>query len=341
MTKEECFNKDKAVFVGLRHSCLYATPSSSFYFNDLEGMSLRRLSTVAGEESITGERLFKTLHDESIIEVCNDFTSELSEYFKFNHTVERRIIGKTGKTFTGLTPRKGARFERYNSDSFQSLYISKITFNSLTACIATLYFETECGITEKEVTVKCGKNTIYLDYTTTEDWLDIYFAADTFEIAKGGNTYSCSCLESCDKCSTMFGCFYGRLFDKETTDTENQYTGDNGLKFDAYCKCNELPLICDFAQDLALAVRMKIGIKLMTEVLVSDDKHPLVRNGKDDANILLAKWNGGENPITGFRESSMYKKLLNPVIKKAKSYLENESSLCIECEHEVGYFESV
>jgi hypothetical protein len=78
----------------------------------------------------------------------------------------------------------------------------------------------------------------------------------------------------------------------------------------------------------------------MTEVLVSDGVHPLVRNGKEDAQTLLTKWTGGVNVITGFKEKSEYARLLDSVTRKAKTYLSNHGGQCVSCNHDVKYFES-
>lgn len=300
-------------------------------------MSLKRLSTAAGEENHTAEKMFKYLHDVAIQKVVSDFTGGLSSEFKFNNTIQKRKIGNTGKNFTDYTPRKGIYLERYSDDCFQLLKIGKVSFKSDRECKSIVFFETEFSVEQREVEIKAGKNIINLNYETIEDTLCVYFN-NNFEIAESTNN-GCGCNDICDNCSCSCGCFYGRLFDDKFD--EKHFTGSNGLSFEISCKCNEKPLICEFADDLCLAIQMQMGIELMTEVLVSDGKHPLVRNGEKDARILLSKWKGGEDPISGFSEDSEYWKIMKPIIAKAKTYLENESTKCVECKHEIGYFESV
>lgn len=124
----DCFLQDSKCFIGLRHSCNYCEPTSGVYFNDLTGMSLKRLSTAAGEENHTAEKLFKKLHDRAIEIVVGHLTGGLSKEFHFNHTIQKRKIGKTGKEFNDYKPKKGIYLERYSDDCFQSLRVGKVSF---------------------------------------------------------------------------------------------------------------------------------------------------------------------------------------------------------------------
>ncbi len=341
MEKLDCFNEDKKCFIGLRYSCNYAEGASGIFINDLEGMSLKRFSTVANDEVHRGEDLYKILHDEAIQDVCNDLTGKLGESFNFHHTVERRRIGVTGKTFSGVVLPKGILLERKQYDQNQSLYVKSVSFTSDRNVTAAKYFiETAFGVTEKTVDIKAGANTVYLGIESNEDWVSIYFDS-CFDIANQGHEY-CGCEYACELCSCACGCFYGKLYNvtDETLGTR-EFQSVNGLSFDISCKCNDTNLICEFAQEMKFAVRMKIAVKVMTEVLVSDGVHPLVRNGKEDAQTLLTKWLGGVNVITGFEEKSEYWRLLDPIVQKAKSFLEKEGGACVSCNSEIKYFQSV
>ena len=331
---------DKKCFVGLRYSCDFSEPKSKIFLNDLEGMSLKRVSTVAGDENHRGEDLFKKLHDEAIENVCNDFTSKLSKHFNFNHTIQRRRIGFVGNSFRedDALP-KGIILERRNDDLNQSLYIKSVSFNSDRKVEdAIIYIETPCSKEERKVNIKCGRNDIFLDIQSNEEYVIVYLEP-CFKVADE-LINDCGCSNGCDQCFCSCGAYYGKLF-TEVTENDRKHVANNGLRFDVRSKCDDTDLICEFAQELKYVVRMKIGIKVMTEVLVSDELHPLVRNGSDDAQLLLTKWQGGVNRITGFEEKSEYWRLLMPIVSKAKRYLESGNSACVSCNHSVGYFESV
>ena len=339
MDKIDIFNKNKSCFVGLRYSANSKDPSSGIFINDLEGMSLKRFSSLASNETHRGEDLFKVIHDEAILDVLNDFTGLLSDSFNFNHTIVKRKIGRFGSTFGEVTKdiKRGVLFEKVTQDDTQKLRIKSIEFNSDIAVDNCSFFvETLAGTEEIIVDVKAGLNRILIDVESNEDYIYVY-TTNCYNIANE-TVKSCNCGNVCDSCGHSCGDYYAKPY-TEVADVKT-FVANNFMAYNIRTICDDFNLISEFANDLKFAVRMKIATKVMTEVIVSDGVHPLVRNGKEDAQTLLTKWNGGINVITGFEEKSEYARILDAVVRKAKSYLEHYGGQCVNCNHEVKYFES-
>lgn len=339
MDKIEIFNKNKDCFVGLRYSANYTYPSSSIFINDLAGMSLKRFSATASNEVHRGEDLFKILHDEAILDVVIDFTSKLAQYFNFNYTVGRRKIGLLGSTFgiENKDIKRGVLFEKQRHEETQKLRVKSIEFVSDTTVDDCSFFvETAEGTTEYVFNVKAGRNKILIDVESNENFIYVY-TTNCYNIANE-NIISCGCGSVCSNCSYACGSYYARPY-TEVEDVKT-FVDNNFMEYNVTTVCDDSELISEFADALKYAVRMKIAIKIMTEVLVSDGVHPLVRNGKEDARTLLTKYTGGVNVITGFEEKSEYDKILMQVVTKAKQYLQNYGGVCIGCNNEIKYFES-
>jgi hypothetical protein len=340
MNKIDLFNKNKDCFVGLRYSANYTDPSSTVFINDLPGMSLKRFSSTASNEVHRGEDLFKQIHDEAIQDVINDFTSELSEYFNFNHTVARRKIGLLGSTFGDVTKdiKRGVLFEKLKHSETQLLRVKSIGFVSdLDVDDCNFFVETAAGTTEYIFNVKAGRNKILIDVESNEDFIYVY-TTNCYNIANE-SILGCGCGSVCDNCSYCSGNYYARPY-TEAVEGVKVFVDNNFMEYNISTVCDDSELICEFVPSLNFAVRMKIAIKIMTEVLISDGVHPMVRNSKEDARLLLTKWQGGTDFITGFEEKSEYKKLLETVTKKARNYTYQTGGVCVACNQDVKYFES-
>ena len=339
MNNIEVFNKNKSCFVGLRYSANSNDPKSGLFVNDLAGMSLKRFSSLASNEIHRGEDLFKVIHDEAILDVLSDFTGELSELFNFNYTIGKRKIGQIGSTFgvENKDIKRGCLFEKITQDETQKLKIRNLEFNSNIAVDDCSFFiETLAGTEEIKVDVKAGLNRVLIDVESNEDYVYIY-TTNCFNIANE-TLKGCSCSSICEDCSHACGDYYAKPYTE--AEAVKTFVANNFIQYNISTICDDYDLISEFASELKFAVRMKIAIKIMTEVLVSDGVHPLVRNGKEDAQTLLTKWMGGVNVITGFKEKSEYARLLDSVTRKAKTYLNNYGGQCVSCNHDVKYFES-
>jgi hypothetical protein len=341
MTNIDIFNKDKDCFIGLRYSANHKTPSSGLYINDLAGMNLKRFSSLASNETHRGEDLFKILHDEAILDVLSDFTGALSESFNFNYTIGKRKIGQIGSVFGEVNKdiKRGCLFEKITQDQTQKLKVRNIEFNSDIAVDDCSFFvETLAGTDEIKANVKAGLNRILIDVESNEDYVYVY-TTNCFNLANE-TLKGCSCSDICSSCSHACGDYYAKPYLEEVEGTK-VFVSNNFIQYNVSTLCDDFDLISEFSQELKFAVRMKIASKVMEEVMVSDGVHPLVRNGKEDAQTLLTKFNGGVNVITGFEEKSEYGRLLDAVVRKAKTYLENFGGQCTSCNHDVKYFESI
>lgn len=340
MDNVEIFNKEKNCFVGLRYSANSTDPSSGIYINDLEGMSLKRFSSLASNETHRGEDLFKIIHNEAILDVLSDFTGLLSDSFNFNYTIAKNKIGDIGSTFGAITKdiKRGCLFEKVTQDNTQKIKIRSIEFNSDIAVDDVSFFvETLAGTEEVKVNVKAGLNRVLLNIESNEDYVYVY-TTNCFNVANE-TVKSCNCGSVCGLCSFSCGDYYAKPY-TEVVGVKT-FVSNNFMAFNVSTICDDFDLISEFSNELKFAVRLKIASKVMVEVLVSDGAHPLARNGKEDAQTLLTKWNGGVNVITGFEEKSEYGRLLDSAVRKAKNYLENFGGQCVTCNHQVKYFESV
>lgn len=314
----DCFGD---CFIGLQNSCRFGNPTSGLFVNQLEGVSLAMFSAVANEETIRGEQLFADIHTPALERVINDFEVGLSDDYTFNHTIEHRRVGQIGRNFSGSTTLKGFRLERHDFDIFQTGMIETISFKSDTTTNAVLYINGATGTRQMNIAVKKGRNDITVNFKTKEDQLDCWIdgcfnIAD--QLSQCGNCNELDCLTCVNTC----GCYHVRFFEITGTNQMN-FIGQNGIMVTGSCNYDIAPLICRFANDLKFAHQIAIGIRLMKEVEVTGSTHPLARNSKDDAKMLLKRWEGVNNEFTGEKIKSEYWRILSPVIKKAKNYLKS------------------
>lgn len=268
MIYKDCFKNEGECFIGLKGSCKCNEPTSGLFVNGLTGVSLKRFAEVANEEQIRGEELFCELEDEAIEKVVNQFLSKLGDDFKFNTTLDRKTYGVVGNEFEDKKQSKGILFERRYHDKYQLLKVNCVSFVSDCATTTEIHFETPCGIEKREIHIKCGINTIDLNYSTKEEWVCVTIINNNqFTIAT--KSANCGCYVGCNLCNCSCGCYTGELFDVYFE--EKQRKTRNGLCFEMECCCDDKPLICHFTKDLKYVVRMQIGIQLMKEAKVSSN----------------------------------------------------------------------
>ena len=294
--------------------------------NDLPGITLRRLAKTANEEHTRGETYFKRLHAEATNEVALLFQSAIGEQFLFNHIIEHKKIGKVGKEFSTYPVQHGFEINCWNQQKYISTHLESICFYSKNEGRAKMWIETDCIQEEHEIIVTCGFNQFNLDRKikgTGRIMLDpCIHIADQIDCACGGD---CGCDYSCGNLNII-----PIQKTHEKLDKNAQWRrGGQGVQISAVVKADDTDLMCQFVRDLAPAIRLMIGIKLMEEALVTDNISPLARNGQADAERLLVLWRGGVNAVTGFEEESKFNQLMAPAIKKAGQYMSHLRSPAI------------
>lgn len=323
MSNYSCFDN----LIGLRGSCDCANPISGLFVNDLPGITLRRLSKTANEEHTRGETYFKRLHQEAANEVALLFQTKIGEYFMFNHILDRKVVGKVGEDFPDYPVQHGFEINCWNQEKYISTHIESICFRAKNEGKAKLWIHTDCQQEEHDIIVTCGRNEFKLDTKiqgTGHIILDpCIWIADKVDCACGGN---CGCDYSCGNFNIV-----PIKRESEYKDPKSAWKrGGQGVQLVATVRADDTDLMCQFARDLAPAIRLMIGIKLMEEALVSDNISPLIRNGKEDAERLLVLWRGGVNAITGFEEKSKFNQLLQPACQKAAQYMSHIHSPVVQ-----------
>lgn len=294
--------------------------SSGLYLNGIPGITLKRASAIADENYLSGLELIRADEKESVETVIRDILMEISDSINtglIHSSKDKKIVYHEDAEY--VTPgTTGIKIVSNNTDPYSSTLIHYLEFYSKTAGGNITYTITdgEDTTTITQALLK-GYNKIQVDYTCRNNL--VYITADfgAEELIKDSLS-SCKCYNTCAIVSPVDGSF---------EDVE-----DNVLGYQISCICDDVPLICRFAEYLKNAVRFQLGIKLMTRLLVSDNAVPVVYNGQDQAKYLLKLWSGGIDTVTGKMIPGEYFLEIKKISKMIRNFLKSNGSVCFGCE---------
>lgn len=299
-----CFDN----LVGLKGIC---GSVSDFYVNGLPGVTFNVLSKTANEEYNTAANLFNELYKEAVDEVINDVLSN-TDGFIFNHVSDVRLIGEIGQNFIEIPEKLIVRkIKNAGHDPYLSAKLKTIEFYSDRYTTAKLHID---GVMQK-IDVNKGYNIIHVNEVVSEITLDI----TCFNLGYGMSC-DCGCEYECSEC-VMVDKWAGPDYTSLTT------SGKEGLRLSFVCVCDVYRFLCPYADLMKHAIRYKIGIRLMQEVIASTSISRLVRSTKEQAEYWLSRWEGTPSRETGFAQRSEYWS----EVKKVASQIKMAKSVCNAC----------
>lgn len=321
-------------YIGIRGDCDGETPESGLYINDLAGITLKLAASSATEEDVRGIDMLRRLETLAIDLAAQDFLMKLSPKVQFKKVCDTARVGfhdKDDFTAPQLRTKVGVELEKYGNDRYKRLYVEYIEIKvKETVKQKIVYIEDSSGVTQKKFNIKPGMNKLYLNYTSKDDCVKVYFDADDVTLYDNEGIYTGA---GCCECWSDSQCFKVKgIIDYLGGEGWEDATSYNGIGISAQCKCDSNELVCQYRDELRFAIWYRMGILVMDEVLATDRSNPLVRNSKESARQNLLKWHGGINPQTGFEEKGEYHKSVWQVVNQVRYSINPHETDCMVCE---------
>ena len=311
--------------------CPDATPVTSgnepmFYLSELPGINLAKAALSTDQETVTGVTLMMKALNFSQKIVPSDFIQRLRKEQLFIAVVGQDTIGRHGDSFLLLVDQyTGYRFSMVDpTDRFIYGELEYVEMKVETAATgASIFYQID---NQDPVEIQRdfiqGYNKIFIN-AQFNDSLRIWINQNQLALSDGqtgltGSTNR-SCVTHCEEYCA--GCVTWRSITGNTVDPLNVTWTEggefNGIVAMVVCKSKPEELICMFRNDLAPALLYRAGAYMMEEHSASSRNSPEIRNTKDEAALLYARWMGGSDPQTGFTIKGEYPRLLQQVVESA------------------------
>lgn len=316
-----CF---KSPYIGIRGGC--RVPTSGMYINDLTGIEIKTLVGVAKDEILRGEDMLSIIEQEAIRKVKSDIEAKIFKDNTFQSIIshDRLIVSPT--TLVSIENKNfGLRFIKNTTDKFKTAKLNFITIYSEETFQTTLRIVKD-GIEEERVIILEEKkiNKINLDIKLDADEVLIYLYTCGYRV---GIYVSDNCRCKCRCISDM--CYDVYPIESNGLDFDN--ISEFRIGYDMTCCCDIDVLHCILSKEYSSAIKLYTGILILREVISGSNANPLIYNKQDQAKYILSRWEGTNDPLTGFDNKSEYAILINNIFERAKSYISNINSECIIC----------
>jgi hypothetical protein len=325
-----CFETPFLIIDG---DCSAEAPSSTQVINRLPGISLRRAANIANEEFVTGVNMIRELEADAIEQVTFDILDKVADSYQFKSVVASEDIGRRTSTKETASAEVGVELTRSKlKGKGMLMQVPEITIIVDTDMTVDLNIN-EDG-TVRTVSVDLNKDTENVVIIEAEALrlLRITYTpvGDVFSTYTTSNFYTSDGLCSAFNDFCCGNCLHIKSIENDGSNYI-QSTKFNGMILTASCRASECEILRHFKREIAPAVRLQTAIKMMHELLVSDRSNPIVANGRDSARQLLAIWEGGEDPVTGFAIKGQYPKRIAQIAKMMTIYIEENHSASFDC----------
>jgi hypothetical protein len=324
--KQHCFDN----LIGLRGLC--ENPDNVLFINDLPGIQFMSFANAATAEDVSGRVTFERLLREASIAVLNDARSALLKRKSINlkETVSNYQSGRLSKDqfYDQQDLYVGREFYNRNSHKMLSQRVEFVELKSDTTAVKTIYVEVDGVPYHKEkVTLHQGITRIPIELKG--EVIRVYVSICDVNLAKQyASAHKYTCSYDCDYDCSNIGCGYSKLI--QSTDGQNwESSSIDPFCINVSCVCDTDDIICQEKHLLAEAVRYKLGVLLMEEIIYSDNKSYFIRNSRSNAERWIVSIMGGEDPETGFKKDSKYWRSLGQAVNSLENKLLN--SPCVEC----------
>lgn len=302
----------------------------SFYLSDLPGINLKNAVQSADHEEVTGASLMRKAISFAQKMSVRDFLQLFRARQLFMEQIGSELIGYI--TDDILTPDNtliGAEYTLYDTrDRYVYGYVEYIEFRAQTAVADKEIF---CQIDDGEVQTlnhnfAQGYNKIQLD-ARFENNFRVWYDSTGLTLFDSGTYYSDSCekrygcYDWCNKCVSVRGLSSSDILTPWTT-TNNL----NGIRAAVSCKGDPLELVCQYRNEIAAALLYRAGGYMMESAITSTRANPYVRNTKEEAQQMYARWMGGTDPITGFEKKGEYWRLIQQAVEIAVKNVKHSNS---------------
>ena len=303
-----------------------------FYIQDLPGVNLVNAAQVADHENVTGRNLMEKAINFSQRIVVRDFLQRFRASQQLMEQIATDQVGNHGIVFEGLTTTlKGIVFKmRDCTDRYVYGRLDYLEFRTDTAGAVVINFERDGQAPDTiNVDAAVGLNRVPMDLNFKDImrvWVDgaLVSLSDPLQTPSG---FGCDCYKG--SVNRTYGllnyvwrccnCIGSRGIESSNVGTPvwEETTHFNGLVASISCKGDPEELVCQYRKELAAALLYRAGAYIMEEISVSSRGNAFVRNSREEAKLLFARWIGGEDPQTGMQYEGEYPRLLEQVVQNA------------------------
>lgn len=311
----ECF---KLPYIGILGAC-DETSNSGLYLNDLDIMTFSLFSAIAKDENIKGEAEIRRQERGAIIEVINDFKLLIQKELTLTDIKnEYRLTGNLSDV--QVVDRIGFEIERcYDEDSL--IEVKDFCFWTNEKKNVTVNIEIDGDLTEIKYQTKSNTlNCVPLNISKAANLIRVYVNLCGAQVKR---LVDCCCYSSCScNCAYVRGIYEDAgVFKYDKTFVRTRVV----------CRNNWDSLICNYMDNLSLAILYKLAIKTLRTLIFTDNYNQVIQNKIVGAKEALNIYEGVPPDNTVFDVSSEYYKALQPAVISAISYLKETRRKDINC----------
>lgn len=329
-------------YIGIRWCGNTTVPPSSYYINDLAGLSLKQIVSLTDEESATFISLWNTIQQRGESRFSVDVRNALSSRYKVSSLLQGINLGKEvgvisapdGSAFHGFAiEMMDSAFLEYSPSPLASIHVQQLSFycaaadNTEVAEVAIFDMLTGTKLYTTSVTLATGWNTIEVNTTlintlTTPVW-NVFCGINatnlsTHYLQKPLNAVGTGCCKS--RIRGAYTASTTGITQDSLTYTDSTY-GMSGIYT---VKCLWDSFVCQNKNLFARAYWYCLGIELLTEQIYSNNL-----NSYTTINLTKAKELRDEYIIE-----------YNKALEQTANNMHLDCDCCVECSGSVQLTES-
>lgn len=315
---QSCLEK----LVGVRAEC-DDTNAYRFYIEDLEGIDLQKLSSVAGRQSPSGKMFARDIINASSREMLADIEGMMFNTYRLEETFGS-LCGTNDFNTANYVANSGIKITRSVATLYAQIKISRIELLCDFTGVVTIQFNDGIEIKAFEVESTSGIIIpIIVDYTTTQKVIKIGLSNPAISLAQITTTTAsgCNCSGRKSKAENSLS-FTGLI---AGIDTSLQY----GFRVCAAIICSNEMLVCDMINQLpnmfGLSLFYKAGSKAYSESVLTV-RNNRVAGQNDEEKITMREY---YNNL--YRWSMNGTKSQNGIKNVIETYLKGRKDKCIIC----------
>lgn len=268
--------------IGIKEGCGLTTPASSFFINDLKGLTLKIAEAGVNEETRSGVDLIQERIAFAGEMMLQDIRTFLEPKMRKNSIIANDTVGKYKENLVAVASEagkyKGIMVEIKNHN-YLSFHLASVKLK-LDVAVATniLVIDLMTGITLDilPITTVADEHTeviINKSYKVKQQRLQLLIAIDS----SVGGTYETTLSTNCSTCDGGYRNNMAKFKAVEILQASQQINSNtttikntNGISINYSVKCDLEPFVCNMTDALAAPLLHKAGAEIMGELINSD-----------------------------------------------------------------------
>ncbi len=328
-------------YIGVE-GCSGTTPASGLYINQLPGISLKMISSLANDDQQTFSGVWDDVQERAVRRFARDFRSQMSKRYKIksmNQTVQTPRIIDTSTTTSASAQYRGMVIElsgdgdNYGCSNMQRIYLQSVRFYATSQNdIVVDVFNLDTG--ERLSTTTLASASVTANAWNTVNLYEYYDDADRIYVAVNCTNFDTVDHDIGDLRSGMWveSCYLDingatSTYQSTVTDTDlTQGTKAFGVAPIFTVECSFDRLICRNLKIVETAWWYCLGIELMDERIFSDRLNEYTLFDRDTAmdnrKLFMIQYQGGL--IDDVQQRGELELLVDGINL-------NTNDICIEC----------